>query len=261
MLAFFAIPSLMAQGPGGLTSQSTTQEVCIGIHPYAVVPGDPGNTFLWEITPGVSGTNWSITSPTSVNTDVEWLLPGTYNLTLTETDGEGCSTTQQVVVTVNALPVVNFVGTYGPYCVDGAVVTLDATPAGGTFSGNGVTGNQFDPSVAGVGTHTITYTYSDGNGCENSATIDIIVNDLPVVTIDPIGPFCSNDAVITLTATPVGGTFSGPGVTGNQFDPTVAGPGSHIITYTYTDTNGCTGVDTETIVVTPAPTTSPIWHN
>ena len=28
----------------------------------------------------------------------------------------------------------------------------------------------FDPSVAGVGTHMITYDYTDGNGCSNSAT-------------------------------------------------------------------------------------------
>jgi hypothetical protein len=260
LLVIMGASGVMAQGPGGLTSDATTQEVCVGTEPYAVIPGNVANIFLWEITPGVAGTDWIITTPNAVSTDVQWLVDGIYTLTLTETDGELCSTTQQVIVTVNALPLVEFVGTYGPYCVDGAVVTLVATPAGGTFTGNGITGDQFDPAIAGIGIHTITYTFSDGNGCENSATIDIVVNSLPVITIDPIGPFCSNDDVITLTATPVGGTFNGLGITGNQFDPTVAGPGSHVITYTYDDGN-CIGTGSITIEVNPAPTTSPIWHD
>jgi len=43
------------------------------------------------------------------------------------------------------------------------------TPAGGGYSGNGVVFGNFNAADAGVGTHAITYTYFDGNGCENSA--------------------------------------------------------------------------------------------
>ncbi|MFN6116675.1 MAG: T9SS type A sorting domain-containing protein, partial [Flavobacteriales bacterium] len=62
-------------------------------------------------------------------------------------------------------------------CVNAADVALNlGTPAGGTYSGVGVSGtvgNQvFDPSV---GTQTLTYTYSDGT-CSNSATTTITVN-------------------------------------------------------------------------------------
>lgn len=42
---------------------------------------------------------------------------------------------------------------------------------------------------------------------------------------------CIYDAPVTLTANPAGGTFSGDGVTGNQFDPAAAGPGIHIVSY------------------------------
>jgi PKD repeat protein len=52
-------------------------------------------------------------------------------------------------------------------------------PAGGEYSGTGVENGWFNPSVAGVGTHTITYTYSDPNGCENSATETILVDPCP----------------------------------------------------------------------------------
>ncbi len=42
---------------------------------------------------------------------------------------------------------------------------LDNIPLNGTFSGNGVAGNVFNPSIAGVGSHTITYTYTNPTGC------------------------------------------------------------------------------------------------
>jgi hypothetical protein len=41
----------------------------------------------------------------------------------------------------------------------------------------------FDPSIAGVGTHTITYTYTDINGCTNSTTQNIVVNLTPTASI------------------------------------------------------------------------------
>ena len=52
-------------------------------------------------------------------------------------------------------------------------------PRGGTYSGTGVTGSSFDPDVAGPGTHEITYTYTDGNGCTQSATDNITVHERP----------------------------------------------------------------------------------
>jgi hypothetical protein len=52
----------------------------------------------------------------------------------------------------------------------------DGQPAGGVYSGTGISGNYFSPTVAGNGIHTITYTYTDGNGFSNFATTDIDVN-------------------------------------------------------------------------------------
>ena len=46
---------------------------------------------------------------------------------------------------------------------------------GGTFSGDGVSSGNFDAATAGVGTHTITYSYTDANACTNSAATDIEV--------------------------------------------------------------------------------------
>ncbi len=43
------------------------------------------------------------------------------------------------------------------------------TPPGGEYSGPGVSNGIFDPQAAGLGEHTITYTYTDPNLCTNSA--------------------------------------------------------------------------------------------
>ncbi|MFN5803795.1 MAG: PKD domain-containing protein, partial [Sphingomonadales bacterium] len=69
-------------------------------------------------------------------------------------------------ITVNALPAVS-TGSYGPYCAGASVVNLSGTPAGGTWSGSGVSGSSFDPAVAGV--YSVTYSYTDENGCSAAA--------------------------------------------------------------------------------------------
>ena len=139
-------------------------------------------------------------------------------------------------------------GSYGPVCVDAADVTLTGSPAGGTWSGIGVTGNKFDPSV---GTQELTYTYTNANGCTNFDKTTITVNPLPTVIAGSYGPVCVDAADVTLTGSPAGGTWSGIGVTGNKFDPSV---GTQELTYTYTNANGCTNFDKTTITVNPLPT-------
>ena len=52
-------------------------------------------------------------------------------------------------------------------------------PAGGIYSGTGVSAGVFDPSVAGPGTYTITYTITDPNGCISFTSKPITVLPLP----------------------------------------------------------------------------------
>src|SRR5690606_37960890 len=60
------------------------------------------------------------------------------------------------------------------FCTYDSPISLSGTPAGGTFSGMGVSGNTFDPSVFGPGAiSTITYTATDGIGCETSTSHDV----------------------------------------------------------------------------------------
>ncbi|MFI5204009.1 MAG: T9SS type A sorting domain-containing protein [Flavobacteriales bacterium] len=94
------------------------------------------------------------------------------------TDANGCSDTGTVAVTVNPLPTVTVTLNATAICVDNAVFSLTGgSPAGGTFSGTGVSAGNFNASTAGVGTHTITYSFTDGNGCTDSNTDQITVNN------------------------------------------------------------------------------------
>lgn len=59
---------------------------------------------------------------------------------------------------------------------------LDATPAGGSFTGTGVSGTSFDPATAGLGAHDVTYAYEDGNGCSATSIQSIVVGEC--LTVD-----------------------------------------------------------------------------
>ena len=149
-----------------------------------------------------------------------------------------------------------FGGTLTAQCVSSTVYTLSGgLPAGGAYSGTGVTGTNFNASVAGVGTHSITYTYTDLTGCVNSATNDIVVNALPVVTFGgTLTAQCIGSTAYTLSGgLPAGGAYSGTGVTGTNFNASVAGVGTHTITYSYSDLNGCVNSATNNIVVHALP--------
>ncbi|MBS1733818.1 MAG: hypothetical protein JST02_11040, partial [Bacteroidetes bacterium] len=82
------------------------------------------------------------------------------------------------VLTVNPMPEVDFAGLPTTICSNAEAVTLTGTPAGGVFSGTGISGNTFDPSVAGVGgPYTITYTYSTLAGCTASSNATVTVTN------------------------------------------------------------------------------------
>ncbi|MBK9192481.1 MAG: hypothetical protein IPM77_13810 [Crocinitomicaceae bacterium] len=141
--------------------------------------------------------------------------------------------------------------TPGTICETGGIIDLSATvtgTAGGTWSGTGVTGSNFNP--AGLsGPISITYTVG-AMPCVGASTQNItVVADVNPAWTPPVG-LCSGSALVDLNTTITGtsgGTWSGVGVTGNNFDPTA---GTQTITYTV-GTAPCQETSAQTINVTP----------
>ncbi len=218
---------------------------CVDAATFTMTALPGGGTFSGA---GVSGNNFN---PATAGV-------GTWPVSYSYTDQFGCSNSKTISVVVNPLPVVSL-DAVAPICVNGAAHILVGHPSGGTFSGTGVVNNVFNPAIAGLGTHTITYTYSDGNGCTNFSTTTVLVNPIPVVNIGTFGPFCSNNAPVLLSGTPAGGSFSGTGVVGNMFNPSIAGAGTWTVTYTYADGNACINSASTQILVNQLPTAFPVF--
>ncbi|MCC5946770.1 MAG: HYR domain-containing protein, partial [Bernardetiaceae bacterium] len=203
---------------------------------------------------------WSFAGDGVVGTNFDPAIAGegVHVITYTHTDSYGCETIVTENIAVNPLPILDF-EPLPEVCVNSVAINLQglATPIGGTFSGTGVVANEFVPATAGAGTHTITYNYTDANGCQNSINQDITVNPLPILTCDPVPEICVGADAFELTfGSPVGGTYSGTGVVGGtDFDAVIAGAGNHTILYTFTDANGCT--NTCSTILTVADNTPP----
>lgn len=192
--------------------------------------GTPGYTYLWM--------------PGSISGSTPNVCPvATTSYTCTITDANACTQTAGVTVTVNPLPVAS-AGSNNTVC-EGSTVCF-AGSGGITYQWAGpcnFSGTQQNPCVtAGVGcSGTYTVTVTDTSGCSGSATTTLTVNPLPVVSyVQSPTVVCINWNPVTLSpGTPAGGTYTGPGVSGNTFDPVAAGSGLWDIVYTYTDSNGC----------------------
>ncbi len=96
-------------------------------------------------------------------------------------------------------------------------------------------------SAAQSGNYTVDIDSFDCKGKSNS--ILVTVNSVPNVTFSSIPDFSNiNQNPILLNGNPIGGVYTGSGISGNYFYPTLAGLGSKKVTYTYTDLNTCFGV-------------------
>ena len=182
---------------------------------------------------------------------------GTHVINYAYSDSHGCSdTSNQNILIKNAPNAV--LNNYAGVCIDLAPFALTGgTPSGGFYSGIGVNGNGvFNPASAGVGSHPINYIVS-AQGCSDTAYASIRVNPLPVVSFSTLASTCLNTTPFTLVGgSPSGGTYSGVGVSANHFDPSVLGVGATILTYQFTDANGCQSSDTSRIKVNAIPTVS-----
>lgn len=102
------------------------------------------------------------------------LCAGNYTFTVTDSNGF-IATTTVTITEPNAINVGITAANISTF-INSNTDLLAGTPSGGVFSGIGVSGTNFDPSIAGVGIWPVTYIYTDGNGCTDTATTNITVD-------------------------------------------------------------------------------------
>ncbi|MFN4952065.1 MAG: LamG-like jellyroll fold domain-containing protein, partial [Flavobacteriales bacterium] len=205
------------------------QTVCAGQSVTLNATG--ANTYVWN-NGAIQGVAFT---PSSTQT---YTVQGTNTV-------NGCTSTDQVIVTLNALPTVS-AGTNQTVCA-GTAVTLTGTGASSYAWNNGVSnGVAFSPT----NTQTYTVTGTDANGCSNTAQVTVTVNALPVVSAGANQSICAGTAV----------TLSGSGATNytwnNGVSNGVAFTPTNTQTYTVigTNANGCQGTAQVTVTVNAVPT-------
>ena len=235
----------------------------IGPTPIASFTGTPtsiceGNsvTFTNTSTGNPTGLEWTFTGGTPSSSTlpspvIVYSTAGTYDVKLKATNANGFD----IVNTVGYITVLSAPNTstqpIPDACVSGNTITLSGgLPTGGTWTGTGVVAGVFDPAIAGLGVHTLTYTVTNGT-CSSASNQNVSVNPPPTVSLPNFAAsICTASAPFTLIGgTPLGGIYTGIGVSNNIFDPAVAGLGAHVITYTFTNANGCSGSDVATLNV------------
>ena len=107
--------------------------------------------------------------------------------------------------------------------------------------------------VSGLYPNAVEVIESNAAGCPGTPQLlDVFILDLSGNTI---GPFCPGDPTTPLVGTPAGGTWSGTGVVANAFQPSSAGIGNYVLTYSMA---GCN--TTINVTVNNGPVTGPIQH-
>ena len=215
----------------------------------------PGNAITFNDTSNFVGTNYSWSFPggtpstsTLPNPTVTYSATGRYKVTLT-LDGNTQSKDGYIIVASN--PIRTILKSNPNPCV-GTEVTLTASQASGVYLWNtGETTRSIKVSTPGI--YSCMITAPNGVCSRMSDSVNMVFNPLPVVTLDAFSPISPSAPALTLTGgLPMGGTYSGPGVSAGVFNPAVAGLGTHTIKYSYADSNSCASFAEQTIEVTDA---------
>ena len=214
------------QSPSILASASPTS-ICIG-NP-TTVSASGAVSYIWN--PATVGT----INPTATTT-----------YSVTGTDANGCKGTSSTVVIVNQLPNITASATPATIC-KGESSTITSTGAVSYLW------NTTDNTTSIIETPTITSIYSitgtDANGCKNTASATVTVNNLPTVQAT-----ASASSICVGKSTIVGAT----GAVSYLWNPTTVGTinptSTTIYSVTGTDANGCKGTSSTTVTVNQLPT-------
>jgi uncharacterized protein (TIGR02145 family) len=255
--------------PVSITTTASQNPFCSGSSvTFTAVPVNGGATpiYQWKVNGVNAGTNSNIFTYNPANGDqVTCLLISSEPCT----SNNPASSISIIMIQNNSLPAsVSIASSNNPFC-PGTSVTFTATP----INGGPLPGYQWKVNGINVGTNSVTYSYNPANG---DSVRCIMTSNLACVTGSPctsskiimngsLAPSVSFtacfDTITTLNAKPIklkggiplGGSYSGPGVNSGTgyFNPALAGVGTKIITYSYTNNALCTATKSISIINYP----------
>lgn len=195
---------------------TTKSKICVGETTYLQVSTLNGKNYEWYLDGSII--------PNAQRYTLETKQYGKYTLLLTDQFGcQGKSNEIEIElatnIPVNIDPVPAICG------VDAPVIKLKASPLGGFFEGTGVENlSVFNPKLAGVGEHEITYIFSSSNNqCVNKGSTKIIVVKKPTSILDD-KIISKTGAIITLDATSPEGLYYKWTPTLDLSNPSVSNP-------------------------------------
>ena len=213
------------------------------------------NALPLNLDANLSSVQWSGEGITSVNQGIfQPSSAGVGTFPIVATYNEACSDIDSVWISVDD-PSIEFLNS-PTVCVDADWVDMEVLATEGVWSGGGVVDSLqglVDPTLLGAGVHYVFYTLN--NTCASIDSVLISVQDFPDIQLGLPAGVCVDQSEFELLANLQGGVFSGIGVqsSGTQwlFDPSIAGEGTTIVQYDYSDV--CTVTVLDTIEIYPLP--------
>ena len=235
-------------------------------------------SYTWDFGDPASG---ALNTSNAIDGNHKYSFPGTYKVILTIKNTNGCIVVLQKDFTVNdSSPVANFEVVNTNFCSNKALVLKNTSRVDiGTISRlewymDGVKVLSDDDPLPdklytfvlptfGGNTDKI-YDFRlvvfSGATCTNQINKTITIKPSPQITFTPLTPVCENDGTVKLTQAQENSLQNGVGVYSGKamaadgtFNPKLAGPGIHTITYTFTGVNGCDSTLTQDMMVFESP--------
>jgi hemin uptake protein HemP len=227
----------------------TAVEATVSASSQTNIACNGGNDGALSVTATGTGTlsyDWEPGTPTGDGTSaISGLTAGVY--TVTVTDQGTCQAMATFTVTEPAALILSATATNSAICSGGSA-TLSATANGGTGSIT-YTWSTAENTASITVTPTVSSTYtidvSDANNCQQSATVSVTVNNLPLITVNN-GTICAGESFTIMATGADTYTYSG--------GSNVVNPGADVsYTVTGTDSNGCTGSAMSNVTVNALP--------
>lgn len=220
------------------TSASNTGAYCAGATIQLNTPA--ANTFTWSGPLGFSSNLQNPSIPASTTG-----MSGTYSVIVSV---GSCTANASTNVVVNALPTPT-AQSNSPVCQQGSINLIGNGGTTYTWTGpGGFSSNQQNPVIPNCGltnSGTNTLTVTDANGCTNSATVNVVVNPLPVIVVNN-PTVCVNQAINFSANGGATYSWSGPlGYTSNIQNPVINNatlPMGGAYSVTVTTAAGCSSV-------------------